>query len=71
MDAMHGFLSCVQDLYLHIQSADPSARVPYEIHDDCIGGISIKNLGDLPSWTEACKYTLTNLKWLVAWTAKT
>ena len=68
---MQGFLSCLNDLYLYIQRSDPSARVPYEIRGDKIGGLSIRNLGDLVAWTEACKYTLTNLKWLVAWTAKT
>ena len=30
-DAMCGFLSCIQDLYLYIQQGDPSARFPYVI----------------------------------------
>lgn len=40
--------------------------VPYEIQDDKIGGLTIKLMGNEPEkWTRACKFLLTDLKWLV------
>lgn len=38
----------------------------FKIAGDTINGISIRyNSGDLPTWTRACKYYLTNLQYLI------
>jgi beclin 1 len=43
--------------------------VSSRIDKDKIGGQSIK-YGDDETWTRALKYLLTNLKWLIVWTAE-
>ena len=41
-------------------------KTVFKIAGDCINGVSIRyNSNDLPAWTRACKYYLTNLQHLV------
>jgi Apg6 BARA domain len=39
------------------------------IENELIGGVSIK-MHNTIEWSRALKFLLTNLKWLIAWTAK-
>ena len=69
--AMSAFLSCVQELGEYASRRDPSIHMPYEIKETKIGGNSVlSHSNDLDEWTSALKYILTNLKWLIAWSAK-
>jgi hypothetical protein len=43
---------------------DYKKKIPYPINGDTIGGISLR-WGDEERWTRACKYLLTDLKWLI------
>ena len=70
--AMAAFLVCLKELGDHIESIDPNFRVPYQIEGATIDSLSIKlaTFSAVESWTKACKKTLTNLKWMLAWVAK-
>ncbi len=70
--AIGGFLCCVQDIGDHITRHDPTIQTPYEINgnDGKINGHSIYFGNDDEQWTKACKYMLTNIKWMIAWAAK-
>ncbi len=61
---MVAVLDCVRLLGAHIAQTSGSARLPYEIDKDKVGGISIK-MGH-EDWTKACKYMLTCCKYLLA-----
>jgi beclin 1 len=46
--------------------SDASFKLPYVIKRDQINGLSIRyQFNDLETWTSACKYTLTNMKWIL------
>eukprot|EP00667_Euglena_gracilis_P010185 EG_transcript_10357 len=63
--AMAGFLHCLNEV-LQKERQTAQEPVPYEIQDDKIGGLTIKLMGNEPEkWTRACKFLLTDLKWLV------
>eukprot|EP00668_Euglena_longa_P046100 GGOE01061784.1.p1 GENE.GGOE01061784.1~~GGOE01061784.1.p1 ORF type:complete len:402 (-),score=147.68 GGOE01061784.1:201-1406(-) len=63
--AMVGFLHCLNEV-LQKERHTSQEPIPYEIQDDRIGGLTIKLAGNEPErWTRACKFLLTNLKWLV------
>ncbi|KAG0679713.1 autophagy protein 6 [Kluyveromyces marxianus] len=49
-------------------SESASIELPYDISDDKINGLSILLKSSSPSleWTTACKFLLTNIKWLLA-----
>ncbi|ODQ64528.1 APG6-domain-containing protein [Nadsonia fulvescens var. elongata DSM 6958] len=53
-----------------IELKDAPAKFPYKIHKDKIGGVSIKlSLSSTyDGWTMACKYLLTDCKWVLAHT---
>ncbi|KAL6069902.1 Vacuolar protein sorting-associated protein atg6 [Balamuthia mandrillaris] len=69
--AMMGFLKCLKELGDYVESEDKRFRLPYRMDRDKIGKMSIKNQFNSPeTWTKALKYTLTNLKWLLAWMAR-
>jgi beclin 1 len=67
--AMLAFLGCLDELGKYAESQDRTINMPYAVHDGQIGGCAI-TLGDWHVWTMACKRVLTNLKWLVAFDAK-
>jgi beclin 1 len=65
------FLQCVAQLGDYCENLDDGFRLPYRIQKDRIGDVSIR-LGfnqDEP-WSRACKYLLTNLKWILAFVTK-
>jgi Apg6 BARA domain len=48
-----------------------STDIPFAIEGDKIGGISIRwLLNSNDRWTQALKYMLTDLKWLLLWVIK-
>mgnify|MGYP001217332293 FL=1 len=55
-----------------IQKKIPNSDLPYVIENDKINGICIRLNGGQPSlqWTMACKFLLTNLKWLLAFSSR-
>lgn len=66
--AMVAFLNCLKQIGEHVESLDSSLKLPYVIDGDKIGGSSIRlsiNASN-ESWTNACKYVLTNAKWILA-----
>lgn len=67
--AMVAILTCLDELGIYASAFDRTIQMPYKIKGKTIGGNSIE-LGDWYKWTCALKYFLTNLKWLVAWSAK-
>ncbi|KAJ1966642.1 autophagy protein [Dispira parvispora] len=68
--AMVAFLHCLQELEQFIQRHSPHHRLPYAIHKDKVGNVSIKfQFGQEETWTSALKHTLTNCKWILAYAA--
>lgn len=49
---------------LGVGANDFRREIPYTINGEQIGGVSLR-WGDDERWTRACKYLLTNLKWLI------
>lgn len=73
--ALECLLSIVKLMTLRMcDCADRGAdelELPYEMHGHKINGISIKLFGNKPNieWTTACKFLLTNCKWLLAFSS--
>lgn len=73
--AMIAFLQCLREFGEFAENSDPTLRLPYHIEGDRIGVLNkpdkwypIKRRFESDEkWTNALKYMLTNLKWLVAW----
>ncbi|CAN6602756.1 vacuolar protein sorting-associated protein 30 [Trichomonascus vanleenenianus] len=67
--AMVAFLVILRQVGEYVESMDSSLRLPYKIEEDKIGGYSIKlsMSSSNESWTTACKYVLTNAKWILAY----
>ncbi|KAG2388874.1 hypothetical protein C9374_000313 [Naegleria lovaniensis] len=63
--AMVAFLYCLKEIGTFAEKQDTYFELPYKITDDKIGGKSIK-LGNDENWTRACKYVLTDLKYLIS-----
>jgi beclin 1 len=72
-EALDVFLDCVGLLAAELASLDPDFRLPYPMAGNgLIGDLSIcQRPSDPASWTRACKYLLTNLKWLAAYASRT
>lgn len=70
--ALGGLLYCIHEIGEHIGNHDPTIQMPYEINasESKINGHSILYNSDDEQWTKACKYLLTNIKWMIAWSAK-
>lgn len=72
---MIAFLQCLKEFGEYAESSDSSFKLPYHIEGDKIGVLTkadkwfpIKRRFEKDeNWTNALKYMLTNLKWLVAW----
>lgn len=67
--AMIAFLAVLKQVGDYVEVKDPSIKVPYSISNDKIGDhsirLSINSSND--SWTTACKFVLTNAKWMLAY----
>ncbi len=72
--ALNAFLCCLSDVERHVIILDPILRLPHVICEDrgTIGGVSVSltQSGEGDEWCRAMKFTLTNLKWLLAATAR-
>ena len=82
--ALQAFLRCVHELGELAEQQDPTLRLPYRITTTQEAGAGARGaatpmVGGLPivlspgseeTWTRALKYLLTDVKWLVAWSAK-
>ncbi|KAL7748152.1 Vacuolar protein sorting-associated protein atg6 [Sorochytrium milnesiophthora] len=69
--AMQSFLACLAQLGDYCESLDDDFRLPYRIVKDRIGEVSIRlpfNQDEV--WTKACRYMLTNCKWILAFVTK-
>ncbi|KAI9500316.1 beclin-1 [Coemansia spiralis] len=65
--AMVAYLECLDQIAQLIASANPQLRLPYRIDQDKVGGVSIKpQFGQDDVWTRACKNTLMDARWALA-----
>ena len=81
--ALTGFVTCIEELGAYVCTHDPTLTLPYVI-DVKAGKISdvsflLSHTSTSSSsgshiedeaWTRAMKYLLTDIKWILAWTAK-
>ena len=69
--ALVGFLNCIYQLGDYAERKDSKFRLPYRIHKDKIGDVSIKlQFNQDEAWTKALNYTLINLKWLIGFVSQ-
>ncbi|KAJ1959849.1 autophagy protein, partial [Dipsacomyces acuminosporus] len=65
--AMVAYLACLDQLAQLVMSLNRQIRLPYRIEQDKVGGASIKlQFGQDDAWTRACKNTLMNARWILA-----
>ncbi|KAJ1718906.1 autophagy protein [Coemansia erecta] len=65
--AMVAYLACLAQIMRLILSINGALRVPYVIEGEKIGGASIRPMfGQDDVWTRACKNTLMNARWVLA-----
>mmetsp|Transcript_17607 Transcript_17607/g.31041 ORF Transcript_17607/g.31041 Transcript_17607/m.31041 type:complete len:341 (+) Transcript_17607:31-1053(+) len=69
-NAMICILHCVYELGEYAEKVDRTMQLPFPILGDKVGGLSIRTGGQDSVWTNALKYLLADLKWLVAWSTK-
>mmetsp|Transcript_46985 Transcript_46985/g.56812 ORF Transcript_46985/g.56812 Transcript_46985/m.56812 type:complete len:267 (-) Transcript_46985:105-905(-) len=74
-NALNGLLRCLADATVAAARFDKTVAPPHSIEEIAkgeyaIGGLPIAYSNNGERWTRALKYFLTNLKWLVAYTAK-
>ena len=69
---MVAWLQCLSYFVQWAERQDSKIRLPYAINEECIGTLSIRYYGEQngENWTKACKFVLTNLKWMLAWCFK-
>ncbi|KAJ2724025.1 autophagy protein [Coemansia sp. Benny D115] len=65
--AMTAYLACLDQLAQLIMGLSPQMRLPYRIEQDRVGGVSIRpQFGQDDLWTRACKNTLLDARWVLA-----
>ncbi|KAJ2550321.1 autophagy protein [Coemansia sp. RSA 1933] len=65
--AMVAFLACLDQIAQVVTASNPQLHLPYRIDHDKIGGVSIKpQFGQDDAWTKACKNTLMDARWALA-----
>ncbi|KAJ2401848.1 autophagy protein [Coemansia sp. RSA 2559] len=65
--AMVAFLACLDQIAQLVTGINPQLRLPYKIDHDKVGGVSIKpQFGQDDAWTKACKNTLMDARWALA-----
>jgi len=68
---MVAFLLCLKEMGDFAESKDKSFHLPHKMEKDKVGDMSIKiQFNNEETWTKSLKYTLTNLKWLLAWVVR-
>lgn len=70
-NALISILEIITQVELKLKEFDASIDLPYKMINDKIGGASIKLSSKLADdeWTSACKFLLTNLKWILAYSS--
>ncbi|KAJ2755888.1 autophagy protein [Coemansia nantahalensis] len=65
--AMVAYLACLDQVAQLILSLNPLVPMPYRIDQDKVGGVSIKpQFGQDDLWTRACRNTLLDARWALA-----
>ncbi|KAJ1726365.1 autophagy protein [Coemansia biformis] len=65
--AMVAYLACLDQVAQLIMSLNPQLHMPYRIDQDKVGAVSIKpQFGQDDVWTRACRNTLLNARWALA-----
>ncbi|SCU89456.1 LAFA_0E18184g1_1 [Lachancea sp. 'fantastica'] len=73
--AMVSIMDVIAQITTHLsverQGDSEEIELPYTMHGDKINGMAIKLYGNKPGpeWTTACKFLLTNAKWLLAFSS--
>lgn len=73
--AMVSILEIISQITSHLSEGQPTdtdeIELPYTMQGDKINGVPIKLCGNNPGpdWTVACKFLLTNSKWLLAFSS--
>lgn len=72
-DALTALLECTAELAAHLKTQHPAFALPFTIIKDQIAGVSIKRAWNSTgaSWSTALRSLLANLKYLLAFEAKT
>lgn len=70
--ALVGFLHCIEELGVYVTAQDPTLSLPYVIKasDGLINDQSVLLGVDDEIWTRSLKFLLTDIKWIIAWSAK-
>jgi beclin 1 len=70
-NSLVSILDIVSQIEKKLKEFDSSIDLPYKMVKDKIGGASIKLSSKLADeeWTGACKFLLTNLKWILAYSS--
>lgn len=70
-NGMVAFLNCLKEMGDYAEMKDKSFKLPHRMEKDKVGDMSIKiQFNNEETWTKSLKYTLTNLKWLLAWVVR-
>lgn len=65
---MVAFLQCLGQVCNYVAHRAPSIEIPYLIHNDKIGGYSIRMQSSSEElWTKALKFLLVDLNYILAW----
>ncbi|XP_063934518.1 beclin-1-like protein isoform X3 [Zophobas morio] len=66
------FLRCLRQFERYLAHIDYQVELPYEISGEMVGGkrLRLQAPGTEVEWTAACRHTLLNLKWCLAWLRK-
>ncbi|ODV92798.1 hypothetical protein CANCADRAFT_93555 [Tortispora caseinolytica NRRL Y-17796] len=72
-EAMVALLSILKYIYKELLKRDANLSIPYKIDREYINGLSIKLSVNSSNgeWTTACKYLLTDSKWVLAYSSST
>lgn len=67
--AMEALLEIIQQIATELKKYDQSIDLPYKMTHDKIGDASVKLSSKIAGeeWTSACKFMLTNTKWILAY----
>mmetsp|Transcript_13026 Transcript_13026/g.19650 ORF Transcript_13026/g.19650 Transcript_13026/m.19650 type:complete len:301 (-) Transcript_13026:168-1070(-) len=70
--ALTGFLTCIEEVGIHVVDHDPTLQLPYAINstEGKINNHTITLTADEEQWTRALKYVLSDIKWIIAWSTK-
>ncbi|KAI8609561.1 Atg6/Beclin [Chytriomyces sp. MP71] len=64
--ALQAFLNCIQQLGDFVHERDPKLKLPYPIHKDKIGDLSVRvQFNQDEQWTRALKFMLVNIRFLL------